>query len=269
MRNLMRKTSGTATAALSAAAFMVTLGFAAPPHAGAAEADAKALLKKMSDYMAAQKAMSFDFNTDLEVVTSDLQKLTFASSGAMTVERPDKIRATRSGGFADVELIFDGKTLTVFGKTANAYGVVDAPGTIEQLVDALRNKFGKPLPGADLLEGDIYDTLTASAAPLLDLGSGVIGGVECDHLAGRNADVDWQIWIAQGDQPYPCRYAVTSKLLTGSPQYDITISNWKAGDAVKGADFAFDNTTNAKPVNITDMADVDELPGAFAVGGAK
>ena len=269
MRNLVRKLSGTAAAVLCAAAFTVTVGIATPPQASAAEADAQALLKKMSDYMAAQKAMSFDFNTDLEVVTSDLQKLTFASSGAITVERPDKIRATRSGGFADVELVFDGKTLTVFGKTANAYGVIEAPGTIEQLVDALRDKFGKPLPGADLLDANIYGTLTASAGMILDLGSGVIGGVECDHLAGRSTDVDWQIWIAQGDNPYPCRYSVTSKLLTGSPQYNITISNWKSGDAVKGGDFAFANTTNAKLVNMTDLTDVDELPGAFAVGGAK
>ena len=28
-----------------------------------------------------------------------------------------------------------------------------------------------------------------------DLGSGVIGGVECDHLAFRTEEVDWQIWI--------------------------------------------------------------------------
>jgi hypothetical protein len=39
------------------------------------------------------------------------------------------------------------------------------------------------------------------------LGTGIIGGVECDHLAFRDADVDWQIWIATGDRPYPCRSA--------------------------------------------------------------
>ena len=44
-----------------------------------------------------------------------------------------------------------------------------------------------------------------------DLGSGVIGGKECDHLAFRAKDTDWQIWIAQGDEPYPCRYVITSK----------------------------------------------------------
>jgi hypothetical protein len=50
-----------------------------------------------------------------------------------------------------------------------------------------------------------------------DLGSGVIHGVECDHLAFRTKEVDWQIWIGQGARPYPCRYVITSKKVTGWP----------------------------------------------------
>ncbi len=74
------------------------------------EADAKKLLKGMSDYMAAQKAISLGFDATLEVITKDNQKLALASSGALTLNRPGKIRATRAGGHADVEMLFDGKT---------------------------------------------------------------------------------------------------------------------------------------------------------------
>ncbi|MGB5570556.1 MAG: DUF2092 domain-containing protein [Sedimenticolaceae bacterium] len=62
-----------------------------------------------------------------------------------------------------------------------------------------------------------------------DIGSGVIGGVECDHLAFRAKEVDWQIWIAQGERVYPCRYTITSKLLNGGPQYSIQVRAWKSG----------------------------------------
>ena len=75
----------------------------------------------MSDYQAAQKAISFDYDAALEVVTNDSQKLALASSGTVTLNRPDKIRATRAGGFVDVETLFDGKTLTLLGKNANKY----------------------------------------------------------------------------------------------------------------------------------------------------
>jgi len=67
------------------------------------DADAKKLLKAMSDYLAAQTAISFGYDTNLEVVTKDHQKLLLASSGAIDLSRPDKIRASRHGGFANVE----------------------------------------------------------------------------------------------------------------------------------------------------------------------
>jgi hypothetical protein len=43
------------------------------------------------------------------------QKIAFTSSGNVTLNRPDKIRATRTGGFANVEMVFDGKTLSLLG----------------------------------------------------------------------------------------------------------------------------------------------------------
>ena len=131
----------------------------------------------------------------------------------MALARPDKIRATRSGGCADVETVFDGKTLTFLGKNANIYAQVDIPGTIDHLVDELRDKHNRPLPGADLLLSNVYDQLMPDVVEVRDLGSGVIGGTECDHLAFRSKEVDWQIWIAQGDRPSPCRYVITSKLV--------------------------------------------------------
>ena len=101
-----------------------------------------------------------------------------------------------------------------------------------------------------------------------DLGSGVIGGIECDHLAFRTKEVDWQIWIAQGDHPYPCRYVITSKGCQG-PQYSIQIRDWKTGDEVAADDFGFKNPTNAKKIDLKDIPETDELPNNFCIGGAK
>ena len=122
-------------------------------------AEAKRLLKAMSDYLDAQKAISFDYDAALEVVTNDKQKLALASSGTVTLNRPDKIRAARAGGFVDVETLFDGKTLTLLGKNANKYTQLEFPGTIDQLIDELRNKYDRPLPAADLLASNSYTAL--------------------------------------------------------------------------------------------------------------
>jgi hypothetical protein len=239
-----------------------------PLEARADEAAAKALVKAMSDYMAAQSAISFSFDTDLEIVTKDKQKLALASSGTVTLNRPDKVLVTRHGGFADVDAIFDGKTLSLLGRTANVYGQVYVPGSIDHLIDELRDKYHRPVPGADLLQSNLYDALMSSVTNVKDLGSGVIGGVECDHLALRNKEVDWQIWIAQGARPYPCRDVITSKLVDSGPQYSVRIRDWKAGTEIAPDDFSFKNSTSAKKMELKDL-DTDELPNIFSAGVPK
>lgn len=245
-------------------AFAMTI-MASAPAAHADEAQAKEIFKAMSDYMASQQAISFDYDTSFEIVTTDDQKVALSSSGSVTLSRPDKIRAKRTGGFADVEMVFDGKTVTLLGKNANVYAQAEVPGTIDNLIDALRDKFHKPLPGADLLVSDVGGALMPLVTDVKDLGSGVIRGAECDHLAFRTAEVDWQIWIAQGDRPYPCRYVVTTKDVKGWPQYTVDVRNWKTGSEVAADDFAFNAPSGAQKLKEGEFPDVDELPGAFVL----
>ena len=254
---------------LSAVALSLIILLGTSAGAKAAEADAKRILKSMSDYMASQKSLSFGFDATLEIVTKDEQKLALASSGTVTLNRPDKILATRSGGFADVEMSFDGKTLTLLGKNLNLYTQLDVPGTIDHLVDELRFTYNRPLPAADLLLSNSYDELMPGVVDVKDLGSGVIGGVECDYLAFRTDDVDWQIWIAQGKRPYPCRYVITSKHLSSGPQYTILFRDWKTGGEVAATDFRFKNPTKANKVELKDLKGTADLPDHFMKGDAK
>ena len=237
--------------------------------ARADEAQAKALFKAMSDYLAAQNAISLDYDSYLEIVTTQDQKVGLASSGSLTLNRPDKIRATRTGGFADVELVFDGKTATLIGKNANLYAQADVPGTIDHLVDELRDKYHRPLPAADLLMSNAYEQLMPLVKDAKDLGSGVIRGVECDHLAFRTEEVDWQIWIAQGARPYPCRYVITNTKVAGWPQYTIDVRTWKTGADVASESFKAAIASGAKKLGPIELTDFDELPAHFTPAGAR
>jgi hypothetical protein len=253
----------------AAVALVLTVGLGSPPATANGPEQAKSMLKAMSDYLAAQKAISFGYDTNLEVVTKDHQKLLLASSGTMNLERPDKFHATRSGGFATVEMIFDGKTLTLLGKDANLYTQADIPGTLDHLIDELRNTYKRPVPGADLLLSNVYDELMRDVVDVKDLGSGVIGGSECDHLAFQAKEVDWQIWIAQGEQPYPCRYVITSKAVDQGPQYSVQISDWKTGQQAAPDEFTFKPPADAKKVDLKELGDIDELPKAFSMGDGQ
>jgi len=266
MQSTVSKGSRTWVAAVALAA---TVAAANPSAAHADEAQAKSLLKAMSDYLVAQQAISFDYDTTLEVITKQNQKLGLASSGTIVLNRPDKIRVTRVGGFANVEIAFDGRTVTLLGKNANVYAQVEAPGTIDHLVDELRNKYHRPVPAGDLLMSDVYKQLMPLVVDTKDLGSGVIGGVECDHLAFRTKEVDWQIWIAHGDRPYPCRYVITSTRVERAPQYTIDVRAWKTGADVASGRFNLEIPADAKKLTPGSLKDFDELPGMFAMKRAK
>src|SRR5512141_3140253 len=155
--------------------------------------DAVNILKSMTDYLGSQKTLSASFDSDIEIITPELQKIQFASSGQMKLSRPDKLRARRTGGYADVELVYDGKAISIYGNNAKSYVQAELPGTVDQMIDALQAKSGVGLPGTDLLLSNAFDVMTTTVLDGEHIGLGVVDGVECEHLAFRTADTDWQI----------------------------------------------------------------------------
>jgi hypothetical protein len=231
--------------------------------------DAMQILKAMTDYVSGQKTISATYDTDIEVITDNLQKIQFASSGQMLLSRPDKVRASRTGGYADVEMVFDGKTFTVLGRNLNKFTLVDSPGSIDDLVARLRNEFGIAVPGADLMLSRSYEELTTDVHDAKHIGRGVIDGVECEHLAFRASDVDWQLWVEVGSKPIPRKYVITSKAETGAPQYTLRIKDWKTDVQVAADVFVFKPPANSEKVDISALADIDEVPQGVAPGGKK
>ena len=228
------------------------------------------ILKGMSDYLAGQKSLSAKFDSDIEAVTPELQKIQFTSSGEMKMNRPDKLRIRRTGGYADVELVYDGKTVSLYGNNAKSYVQADLAGTVDQMINTLQGKSGAGMPGADLLLSNSYDELMANVIDAKHIGQGVVDGIECEHLAFRGPETDWQIWIEPGAKPVPRKYVITSKTVTGAPQYTLKIRDWKT-DANADGDFAFKAPADTTKVALDSvvMIEFDELPPGTPAGAKK
>lgn len=225
-----------------------------------AEDDARTILKSMSDYLAKQEAFSFDYQSAVEVVTTDFEKLQFVSSGTAVVNRPDKARVTRRGGVFNLDLSYDGKKLIVNGKNLNAYAEVDFKGTLDDLFDHI-NSTDIGAPGADLFGSNSYALLTEDVEDAKHISAAVVNGVDCEYLTFRTPDVDWQIWIATGDKPIPLRYVVTTKHVSQAPQYTLEVSNFKTGTEAVKTSFAIDIPKDAKEVaDISEIEGVEEIP---------
>jgi hypothetical protein len=254
--------------AIAASAVVLMLSMAG---AARAEDDAAKILKASTDFVAAQKSISATFDSDIEAITPDLQKIQFTSSGQMKLSRPDKLRIRRTGGYADVELIYDGKTLTIYGNNAKFYVQADEPGTVDHVIDVIQSAAGAAMPGTDLLLTNAYDELMANVLDAKHIGQGVVDGVECEHLAFRGTDTDWQIWIETGARPIPRKYVITSKTLAGAPQYTLRIKDWNT-DAIADANaFVFKPPADTAKASLSpeNMSEFDEIPPGTAPGAKK
>jgi hypothetical protein len=116
-------------------------------------------------------------------------------------------------------------------------------------------------PAAEVLA---HDVLQAK-----HIGRGVVGGAECEHLAFRNADTDWQLWVEVGDTPIPRKMVITSKTVNSAPQYTIRITEWESG--VEPAEDAFDFAPpeDAEPIRPDQLIELDELPQGAPTGGTQ
>ncbi len=245
----------------------MTMAAIVPAQTRAQENDAKAILQAMSDYVGSQKTIRLAFDSDIEIITPQLEKIQFTNSGEALVSRPDKLRARRVGGYSDVALFFDGKTASIYGKHINGYAQFDASGTVDQLIHALREGHGVALPGADLLLSNSYDLLVTGVQEAKHIGRGVIDDIECEHLAFRNFDTDWQLWVEVGEQPIPRKLVITSKTINSAPQYTLRVKTWATGIEPSPEAFAFTPPAGAQILDPNSLIELDELPPGAPQGG--
>lgn len=241
--------------------FILSIGIAPHPvmSADAIDPEADKILKSMSAYLAETKAFSVNADIALDAVTDNGQKLQFSSSAKLVLERQNKFYIERKGEFADAQFIFDGKTLTLYGKKRNAYAQMAVSGSIDDAIRAYESETGLPAPGADLLFANPYSILSTGVKSSSYLGTAYINGIECYHLAFREDQVDWQIWIQTGDQPLPLKYIITSKGQVAAPQYEIRFQNWEINPQIDNNQFTFVPPSGATKLEALPAIDMDEL----------
>jgi hypothetical protein len=244
-----------------AGALALAIGLSAgPARAQQIEPEADKVLHAMAAYVGGLTTFTADYDVDHEVVDTKGQKLQYSASGSLAVQRPGKLKVSRKGAFADVEMVFDGKTISILGKRLNVYGQIESPGpTIDEALEELRTATGFDAAGADLLVADAYAALTEDATEGVVVGTGIVGGVECDHLAFRNPRVDWQIWVTRGGQPLPLKYVITTKWVTGAPQYALRLRNWSVAPEIDAVQFTFTAPEGARKLEEVQADAIGEL----------
>jgi hypothetical protein len=214
----------------SAAAFALLLAAAMPQAALAQPAGispaATDLLKASTDFLACQQQFSVDTESSIEVVLGSGQKIQYDHTARVSVERPNKLRAERTGDLVDQVFYYDGESLTLHNPLANYYATTAAPATLEEMLDFAREKLNIVAPASDLLYKNAYDILMQDVTAGFVVGKGVVDGVRTNHLAFRAPHVDWQVWIEEGNRPLIRKMVITTRDKLNAPQFTFVTKNW-------------------------------------------
>lgn len=213
------------------------------------EPKAHQLLKAMSDYVSGLKLFEIHTENTLEVVLHSGQKIQFDNPASLVLKRPDKFLATRNKDRVDQRLYFDGKMLTLLLKNKNIYASATVPPSIEAALDYARESLDLTAPASDLIFENSYELLMEHVDSGFWVGRSVVDNVQCHHLAFRGKDVDWQIWIQEGDKPLPRKFIITSKWITGSPQFCVHIREWNLSPKISEKMFQFIPPQGAQKVD--------------------
>jgi hypothetical protein len=206
-------------------------------------------LKDMGAHL--QSLQRFRVSTDLtgERVLADGQKLQHTATAQMDVQRPNKLRARMASARSERQLIFDGKTVTLYTPAQKYYSSVAFSGTLADLAEQLEERYGIEIPLSDLF---VWGTPLAPLDKIesaMNAGQDFIGDDLCDHYAFRQGQVDWQIWISASGKPLPRKIVITNRADEARPQ-SVSLIDWNLKPAFGEATFRFTPSKGATQVEI-------------------
>ena len=248
-------------------AALLTLAAATVASAQPAGIDPQAtkLLRASTDFLASQQRFSVESRNTLEVVLTSGQKIQFGHAARMWVQRPNKLRADRTGDLVEQSFYYDGKSLTLLNPGDKYYATVAAPGTLEEMLDMARTKLDIVAPAGDLIYKNAYDILMTDVTQGFVVGKGVVEGVRCDHLAFRAPHVDWQIWIQEGKEPLPRKLVITTRDQPNAPQFSVVVTKWNLKPVFTPQTFAFRAPSGARQVEFLPLCEALGRPGIEGV----
>ena len=237
--NNWKRRMATASFALGMLALLVTVSTDAWAQTPAVDPAAVQVLKRMTDFLDGLQQFSVNTHSMIEELHVSGHRVDRDLAASVTVKRPNKLLAVRTGGLMDQRFFYDGRTLTLYSPTEKVYATKEAPATIEKMIDFARETVGILLPSADLLYRNAFPLLMQDVTLAVVVGKTAVGGVKYDHLLFSRPGVDFQVWVAEGKQPWPARYIVTE---TGTPallSITTVLRDWNQAPAVDDARFNF------------------------------
>jgi hypothetical protein len=251
--NTWKRRIASAGFAFGVLTLLVAVSTDARAQAPAVDPAAVEILKRMTNFLDGVQQFSVNTHSIIEEMHGSGHRVDYDVAASVTVKRPNKLRAVRTGELMNESLFYDGKTMTLYKPSEKVYVTEKAGGTIEEMITYARETVGILFISADLLYRNAFPLLMQDVTLAVAVGKPVINGVKYDHVLFSRPGVDFQIWITEGKQPWPARYIVTE---TGTPallSISTVLRDWNIAPAVDDARFSFVPPKGAKAISFKQL----------------
>ena len=114
----------------------------------------------MCDFLKSQQQFTYKAEVADDQVYPGGKKLQYAIDMETLVRRPDRLRVNAEGDLIDKQFFFDGKTITLYDKNDNVYGILEVPPDIESALDKANKEFGVRVALTDLASPQLYELIS-------------------------------------------------------------------------------------------------------------
>ncbi len=191
-----------------------------------------ALLRRLVRQTPAMLAFRMELGEVVEQEGEDGETETFRGTSEIVVRRPDRLRIETKGDLTNRILWKDGESVTLYDKKKNVWARVKDPGSIDDMLRLLVDRYGITLPLADLLSREIGEQLLENLESARLIGRETLGGLETTHVAFRNPSAEWELWVTLRERPYLRKMTIRYPHLPRNPRYTVFLKKFEALDSV-------------------------------------
>lgn len=167
------------------------------------------------------------------------------------ISAPDHITATGRDGSVSMRFWYDGKTVSVLDEDKNVYATIEAPPTMEAMVDMLHEDYGLTIPLIDILMPNLCRLLVPVLNSIEYDGNEEVEGRNCHKLVIQADDFAAIVWVDADDEaPLPRKVDVTYEAEGHKPRYVGVINTWKAAENIDQSVFVFRPPPDARQIEM-------------------
>ncbi len=228
-----------------------------PESATVANNDPDQLFRQMSEKLAGANKLSFRVDRKLDAALVEGREIPENAQIEIAVSRPNKFLAKSDSKDNVRHIFFDGQNVSIYDETMKLYATVPVPGSIDEVVARVDEKYGFTPPLAEFILSDSYGALGRHINSKSYNGKESIEGVECHRLKLGGEVADSELWIGSADL-LPRRLVATFKDREGNPKLEANFSNWNLASSHDDNIFAFVAPKDAEKIDMVTEAQMRE-----------